>query len=192
MTNENLTLDVITRLKYFMEQMGVSVTQFADNTGIQRSSMSQILSGRNQKISIITIGKIYEAYPNLSLTWLLSGKGAMLVDGELPRVSDTPAGEGEKETVAQPSGTGQALLTLFSNESVINADERATPEKYATENSSKNEDKTDYPIEKEEERRRQVVNVEALPSELKNKRVVKIMIFYSDNTFEAFSPDSLR
>ncbi len=192
MTNENLTVDVISRLKYFMEQMGVSVTQFADNTGIQRSSMSQILSGRNQKISIITIGKIYEAYPNLSLTWLLSGKGAMLADGELPRVTYTPAGEGEKESVVSPSGTGQALLTLFGNESAINADERPTSEKYATENGSKNEDKNDYPVEKEEERTSQVVNIETTPSELKNKRVVKIMIFYSDNTFEAFSPDSLR
>ncbi len=67
MTNENLTTEVITRLKQFMEQIGVSVTQFADNTGIQRSSMSQILGGRNQKISIITIGKIHDAYAHLSV-----------------------------------------------------------------------------------------------------------------------------
>ena len=44
------------RIKQVIEHLGLSITQFADATEIQRSSMSQILAGRNQKISVITIG----------------------------------------------------------------------------------------------------------------------------------------
>ena len=70
---ENEALIVAERMKSFIEYKGISVTQFADATKIQRSSMSQILGGRNQKISINTIGKIHSAYPDLSIYWLLYG-----------------------------------------------------------------------------------------------------------------------
>ena len=73
---ENEALIVAERMKSFIEYKGISVTQFADATKIQRSSMSQILGGRNQKISINTIGKIHSAYPDLSIYWLLYGTGA--------------------------------------------------------------------------------------------------------------------
>ena len=53
---ENEALIVAERMKSFIEYKGISVTQFADATMIQRSSMSQILGGRDQKISINTIG----------------------------------------------------------------------------------------------------------------------------------------
>ncbi len=192
MTNENLTTDVINRLKYFMEQIGVSVTQFADNTGIQRSSMSQILGGRNQKISIITIGKIHDAYPQLSLTWLLSGEGSMTSNGE-----ETKSITLSDEVISEKSSPGNSdpelpFLSLFSNENAINADERSAVEKYSTENDLKMSVKTVQIAESKEVNPNQTVNIEPQKAELKNKRVIKIMIFYSDNTFETFSPDSFK
>ena len=81
---ENEALIVAERMKSFIEYKGISVTQFADATKIQRSSMSQILGGRNQKISINTIGKIHSAYPDLSIYWLLYGTGPMILTATIP------------------------------------------------------------------------------------------------------------
>ncbi len=192
MTNENLTTAVINRLKQFMEQVGVSVTQFADNTGIQRSSMSQILGGRNQKISIITIGKIHDAYPNLSLTWLLSGEGTMMNGGELVRTNPDVSIEAVEMEGALTSEPELPFLALFGNENAVNAGERAESPKYPKENGSKRRDEEIHLIEKEDVISVQSANIEVPKSEQKNKQVVKIMIFYSDNTFETFSPDSGR
>ena len=65
--DKTVALAVADRIKQFIDYLGITITQFADNTGIQRPSMSQMLSGRNQKISITTIGKIHERYPRPSL-----------------------------------------------------------------------------------------------------------------------------
>lgn len=67
------------RLKQFIETQGMSSTQFADTCGIPRPSLSQILSGRNKKISDILIGAIHSVFPNLNVVWLMFGEGTMFV-----------------------------------------------------------------------------------------------------------------
>lgn len=69
--------NVAIRLKGFIESEGLSHSQFADRCGIPRPSLSQILSGRNKKISDVIIGQIHKAYPELSILWLLFGEGSM-------------------------------------------------------------------------------------------------------------------
>ena len=44
-------MDIVDRLNFFLEQSGISKSQFADGCGIPRPTVSQILSGRNKKIS---------------------------------------------------------------------------------------------------------------------------------------------
>jgi len=60
-----------------MTHFAISSTRFADEIGVQRSSVSHILSGRN-KPSYDFIIKILEKYPSINTLWLLTGKGAML------------------------------------------------------------------------------------------------------------------
>ncbi len=71
-------MDIVSRLKSFINFSGVPVTQFDDNCRIPRPTLSQLLNGRNKKVSDELIGKIHEAYPQLSVLWLMFGEGNML------------------------------------------------------------------------------------------------------------------
>jgi transcriptional regulator with XRE-family HTH domain len=51
--------------------------QFADLIGVQRSSISHILSGRN-KPSFDFIQKILLKYPHINADWLITGRGDIL------------------------------------------------------------------------------------------------------------------
>lgn len=70
-------LNVAIRLKGFIDSEGLTHSQFADRCGIPRPSLSQLLSGRNKKISDVLIGQIHKAFPDLSVLWLLFGEGPM-------------------------------------------------------------------------------------------------------------------
>lgn len=54
-----------------------SATKFSDEIGVQRSSISHIMSGRNLP-SYDFILKIMNKYPELNVEWLLTGKGEMI------------------------------------------------------------------------------------------------------------------
>ena len=60
-----------------MDQFGLTATRFADEIGVQRSSISHILSERNRP-SYDFILKIINRYPEINSDWLLTGKGEML------------------------------------------------------------------------------------------------------------------
>lgn len=74
-------MDLVNRLKFFLETHQIAISQFADTCRIPRPTLSQILSGRNKKISDELITKIHNAYPELSVLWLMFGEGEM----EVPR-----------------------------------------------------------------------------------------------------------
>ena len=64
------------RLLIIFKQYSLNASSFADKIGVQRSSMSHILSGRN-KPSLDLILKIYQTFPDIDLTWLALGEGNM-------------------------------------------------------------------------------------------------------------------
>lgn len=63
------------RLQKIMDFYSESASSFAEKIGVQRSSISHILSGRN-KPSLDFIMKVLASYPEVELYWLLNGKGA--------------------------------------------------------------------------------------------------------------------
>lgn len=71
--------DIVSRIKYFLTTMGIANSSFADICGIPRPSLSQLLNGRNKKVSNEVIDKIHVAYPELNMMWLMFGDGDMLV-----------------------------------------------------------------------------------------------------------------
>lgn len=71
-------MDVIDRVKQVIEHYGISVSAFADEIGVQRSSMSHLLNGRN-KPSLDFVMKLVDSYPEVNLYWLLKGDGNFLV-----------------------------------------------------------------------------------------------------------------
>lgn len=62
------------RLLLFMNRENISATTLAEEIGVQRSSVSHILSGRNNP-SYDFIYKMTTRYPNLNIEWLLTGSG---------------------------------------------------------------------------------------------------------------------
>lgn len=64
------------RLIKFMEEESLTAAKFADEIGVQRSSISHILSGRNNPGYDFFL-KVLKRYPHLNAEWLLIGAGKM-------------------------------------------------------------------------------------------------------------------
>ena len=62
------------RLEKVIDFYSETASSFAENIGVQRSSISHILSGRN-KPSLDFVLKVLSFYPEVELYWLLNGKG---------------------------------------------------------------------------------------------------------------------
>ena len=62
------------RIEEILSKYQLSSAQFADIIGVQRSSISHILSGRN-KPSFDFIQKILHKYPKINAHWLITGLG---------------------------------------------------------------------------------------------------------------------
>lgn len=67
--------DFSKRLEKVIHFYDETAASFAEKIGVQRSSISHILSGRN-KPSLDFVLKILSAYPEVELYWLLNGKGS--------------------------------------------------------------------------------------------------------------------
>ena len=65
-------MELIDRFKYLMKLNNLTASAFADEIGVQRSSVSHILSGRN-KPSLEFIQKIITRFPKVSADWLIAG-----------------------------------------------------------------------------------------------------------------------
>ena len=76
------------RLQKVIDYYGESASSFAEKIGVQRSSISHILSGRN-KPSLDFVLKILDAFPEVELYWLLNGKGTFPKSD--PDLFSTPA-----------------------------------------------------------------------------------------------------
>lgn len=66
--------EIVTRIRRVIDHYGLSVSAFSDTIGVQRSSISHLLNGRN-KPSLDFVMKLVDSYPEVSLYWLLQGKG---------------------------------------------------------------------------------------------------------------------
>ena len=64
------------RLKNWMGIEGLKSSALADSIGVNRATISHILSGRN-KPSIDFLEKLLNVYPNINANWLISGIGYM-------------------------------------------------------------------------------------------------------------------
>lgn len=145
-----------------MESTNLSSTQFADSCRIPRPSLSQLLSGRNKKVSDELITKIHEAFPRLSVSWLLFGEGSMESDANIrfsePQNNPNLPFDEPQSTINQPNESAQI------------------PNYSATTFSSDNFDRPQAPTSR--------INLNT-PT---NKRISNIVVFYDDNSFESFIP----
>ena len=66
------------RIKTFMDYVELTAAQLADKIGVQRSSFSHILNGRN-KPSADFIIKLLKTFPDLDANWLFGNSDIMLL-----------------------------------------------------------------------------------------------------------------
>ncbi|OUJ71789.1 helix-turn-helix domain-containing protein [Hymenobacter crusticola] len=126
---------MVERIRQLLETRQLTPTQFADAIGVARPIISHILSGRN-KPSLEVVQKIIGAFPDLSLSWLLSGTGEMvaaiplpnttaLKDQALPFSSDKAARDANKARKASEVATEalrapeEPITPLFSSPSQL-------------------------------------------------------------------------
>jgi transcriptional regulator with XRE-family HTH domain len=64
------------QIQEILRKEELTSSQFADKIGVQRSSVSHVLSGRN-KPGFDFIHKILEAFPGINADWLIKGSGEM-------------------------------------------------------------------------------------------------------------------
>jgi transcriptional regulator with XRE-family HTH domain len=66
-------MDIHERLQMVMKMHNLNASQFADKIGVQRSSISHILTGRN-KPSLDFVQKTLQYFPRVNAEWFVTGK----------------------------------------------------------------------------------------------------------------------
>lgn len=98
---------MIERIKKMMNKRGLSPSQFADEIGLKRSSLSHILSGRNNP-SLDVVMKIKNRFVDINTDWLLFGTGSEVVRKESDKLSNVKM----EDTEAQKVDAGQQKISF--------------------------------------------------------------------------------
>lgn len=176
-------MDIVSRLKRYMDYQQIAISQFADTCSIPRPTISQILNGRNKKISDELIGKIHSAFPDLSVVWLMFGEGDML------------SGANIKTSEAQKDSKLTFDDSQISEHEIFQTEQELFPEIseiYAKKNELENPTHiTSYsPTEAAAKGNLPPANIaNALSGKTEpSKKITSIVVFYADNTFQTFTP----
>jgi len=94
--------DIVVRIETVIDHLELSVSAFADEIGVQRSSISHLLSGRN-KPSLDFVMKLVDTYPEVDLYWLLKGIGSFPKEVNAQAKDEVPTGPLEKHENTIPS-----------------------------------------------------------------------------------------
>jgi transcriptional regulator with XRE-family HTH domain len=149
-------MTIAERLQKILDAEKLSPSQFADEIGVQRSSLSHILSGRNNP-SFDYLIKILTRFGNMDANWILTGKGNMYKSDnkEINKVLSEEKPEKSKQDLNE-------LFTLRS------------------------EEQAPYHIRSSANKQEHKLREDNLA--VNQKDIIKIIEFYSDNTFAVYYP----
>lgn len=161
------------RLKSLIQALGLSDSQFADQCEISRATLSLLLSGKNKKISDVLLSQIHEAFPQVSITWLLFDEGNMFINQEVADHIEENTSEKRNENEIFPSDYTAPhedlnLIPLNKLDESIKTTINKAFETYINSDSN--------PFKK-------------LLTQSGKRKVSQIMVYYEDSTFETFVPD---
>jgi transcriptional regulator with XRE-family HTH domain len=168
--------DIQERIALIISTKGMTNAEFAEAINVQPSNISHIMSGRN-KPSLDLVMKILKRFPELRTEWLLNGKGAMnqeqnlfdLMEMDRSRPAGYPVNKKpEVEKLPQQQDMKQP-------DPVKKTPQPSTERKAGEENSRK--DRGDIDL-------KSGITMEKLA----DKKVEKIVVFYTDKTFDLFTP----
>lgn len=153
--------DFVKRLEIILDYYGLNASSFADKIGVQRSSMSHLLSGRN-KPSLDFVMKILDVFPDVDLYWILNGKGSF------PKAEDQTLNSNNEIATE----TVKPLTPISSSEDFIGGN-------LFSEINYKEEVKTET---------RNAVEVKNSNFISEEGEIEKIVFFYKNGTFKVYIP----
>ena len=153
--------DFIKRLEIILDYYGLNASSFADKIGVQRSSLSHLLSGRN-KPSLDFILKILDVFPDVDLYWILNGKGTFPKNTEPIEKKENVFEDVVKQNIPTPVKNEIVPENLFSEIQNTNSINALETKKTESQNIVK----------------------ESAAGEIE-----KIVFFYKNGTFKVYSPD---
>lgn len=165
------------RIEYLMNCYDLTSSQFADRTGIQRASVSHILSGRN-KPSLEVMLKIYEAFPHIDMKWLMTGSGEapsaaasrQPVANTLFATEETPVAEKLPRTTLMPEAEQEVKNVRSARVKTFEGDAMS--------------------VEKIQRRSSPTRKVAIQQSVVQQKKVKEVRVYYTDGTYEVLIPES--
>lgn len=160
---------VAMRLKSIIEALGLTDSQFADKCSISRPTLSLILAGKNKKISDVMLSQIHDAFPDVSILWLLFGEGERFKK-ENP---DSPEGKNDDENlkINTPIHNETEYSNLIDLKQLENSIQQII-------NQS---------IESSIQQLKDIVI--KIKEPVSNRKVAGITVYYDDSTFETFLPE---
>jgi transcriptional regulator with XRE-family HTH domain len=156
--------DFTKRLGIILEYYSLHASAFADKIGVQRSSLSHLLSGRN-KPSLDLILKILDVFPEVDLYWILNGKGTF------PK-SDFKEGSRIGAYISTPTNENPIIETLAEKRNKVLTEDLFNQKNIPEEKSTTN-----------------VVDLQNLKFQKSSSEIDQIVIFYKNGTFKTFSPE---
>ncbi len=109
------TEDFVGRLDKLLRYYNLSASAFADKIGVQRSSISHLLSGRN-KPSLEFVLKVIQTFPEVNLYWLLNGKGVFPSESEekdRPAPKNPSLKSNPQDTIVQKDEKSIEKIVIF-------------------------------------------------------------------------------
>lgn len=180
--------NIVTRLKLFIDTNGLTSSQFADMCGIARPTVSQILSGRNQKISDKLITQIHQAFPDLSIVWLMFGEGPVKNSGSDVRL-------GQITYAIDPGQSADDIVQVdtpeIKSENSVYADNSTTRLPDSTLRGLNIAENNPKPTKNQLfESDMRILDLQRQIDQMKQnpRKVIQITIYYDDSTFETFVP----
>lgn len=101
--------DFVNRLRKVIEFHQLTASNFADAIGVQRSSISHILSGRN-KPSLDFVIKVTQKFIDVDIYWLLNGKGTFPKENSSSSPTSSVA---EVSTIKKTAGKNIQRIVVF-------------------------------------------------------------------------------
>ena len=179
-------MDIVSRLKIFLNTKGISNSVFADSCEIPRPTLSQLLTGRNKKVSDEIIKKIHQTYPSLSIMWLMFGEGPMEeVSGpNANNGNDAQLNENPKNATLFDNLSNNSNLASRSNTIDFNADSQVD---YEAGVRSAGRASQVHQNDSLRSTPPNMINDSSMQMNVSNgKRVVNIIVYYNDNSFDKF------
>lgn len=174
-------MDIASRLRQYMTENNIASSQFADNADIPRPTLSQLLNGRNKKISNELIEKIHVAYPSLNVMWLMFGEGPMETAANMQTSErQNPA----INAIAEAKGPRYEAVYVAQAPDYANMERREKRPNEVAQAHTMAKPTNESPISAETMQALSNAGVRMTDG----VRVQQIMVLYTDGRFESFRP----